>query len=194
MGDVFKTQEVLQRIPGKPSSQDPMRIVRGVYISGPYLPIQLNTNAIMITGITCKKASIVDYTMKDTSTIIDDTRLDQHGAFALCDIGININSDIVILYNTTMSCKLDDVRCSHGVFGISDIDVNADYVIELYKSIEDEGYMDKYDHGSFALCDVDVNTTISYDDYYKIYGYPQYDDCIMIRDIQINKAVITNGS
>ena len=190
MGDIFKTKAVLQRIPGKRNDQKPMREVRGVYVSGMFLPIEYSNNAIMITKLKHHKADVVDYTERSTSGTIDKNL---SGTFAVCDIDINPNVQVDYYSQKSISTTIDDTKkYNHGAFAICDIDINNEVELLLYTQKNESVIIDKNNHGTFAICDIDFPLGYSLENYYHVYGDKQHDDCLMIRKIKITKATIEN--
>lgn len=68
MANIFRSKEVYKRIPGVPSDQNPLRVVRGVYVTGPYrAPYYIDT-CTHVKSITTTKATVVNYTQASSDS------------------------------------------------------------------------------------------------------------------------------
>lgn len=198
MGDVFKTRDVLYEIPG--GEVVSMRRVRGVYIAGPYLPIHYENNLMMITHMEHTRPTIVDYTQRSVVEIVDDPHDNEgHGSMALCDMDFSNNVQVTYYSMQNRILRLDDNRGTqgnhgHGSMALCDFDLSSNIQILLYTSLNKFVKLDNNEYGSMALCDMDFSTICSHKEYYMKHGFMGHDDCIMIRQLNITKATITDGT
>lgn len=191
MSDLFKTDDVLYRIPGKSNDEDPIRRVRGVYVSGPYLPIIHENNMILISEIKCDKPTIVNYTQREDCTTMDHNNV---GVFAIRDIDLNNQPEVIFYKKTNKICNINDPNnIADGVFSICDIDLNNNPEIIPYETTFESRYIcPPNTEGVFAICDIDINTEIAYEDYYKFERFFGHNDLIMIRNVITRHATISN--
>lgn len=61
MSNVYRSKEVYKRLKGVPSDMNPLRIVRGVYVSGKYRPAYYIDSCVLIEEIQSTNAVISDY-------------------------------------------------------------------------------------------------------------------------------------
>jgi hypothetical protein len=66
LANIFKSKEVYKRIPRIDPALNPLRAVRGVYVSGPWKPPYYITPAILISNIESTPATVVDFTELET--------------------------------------------------------------------------------------------------------------------------------
>lgn len=66
LANIFKSEEVYKRIPRIDPALNPLRAVRGVYVSGPWKPPYYITPAILISNIESTPATVVDFTELET--------------------------------------------------------------------------------------------------------------------------------
>jgi plasmid maintenance system antidote protein VapI len=71
MANVFRSKEVYKKIPKVSPDENPLRAVRGIYVSGAYRPAYYIDAFIHISNINTTKATIADYTERSTN-ITDD--------------------------------------------------------------------------------------------------------------------------
>ena len=67
MANIFRSKDIYKRAPKIPSSEDPLRIVKGLYVVGDYKPPYYIGPCLHITDIKTNKATVVDYTTKSMS-------------------------------------------------------------------------------------------------------------------------------
>ena len=67
MANIFRSKDIYKRAPKIPSSEDPLRIVKGLYVVGDYKPPYYIGPCLHITDIKTNKATVVDYTTKNMS-------------------------------------------------------------------------------------------------------------------------------
>ena len=67
MANIFRRKDIYKRAPKIPSSEDPLRIVKGLYVVGDYNPPYYIGPCLHITDIKTNKATVVDYTTKSMS-------------------------------------------------------------------------------------------------------------------------------
>lgn len=93
MSNVFRSKEIFKRLPRVPTDQNPLRVVRGVYISGTPRAVQYIDSGIRIKNINTKTASIVDFSTKYSSV--------ENNALNLC--GVSFGGTIISEYGTKNS-------------------------------------------------------------------------------------------
>ena len=143
MANMFNSKEIYKRIPKVPSSQNPLRIVRGVYVSGTYRPAYYIDAGVQIKSITTTQAVIKDYSNKYENLNPDPTLnifsidisgltfIDYGKAYSvLADNSLNIFSmslDISSIENYSKAYHIGE-DSSLNIFGIS----ISEPVIESY--------------------------------------------------------------
>ena len=68
MANIFNSKEVYKRIPKVSSKDNPLRKVRGMYVTGDYRPPYYIDSSLHIMEINTNKPTIVDFTQASAST------------------------------------------------------------------------------------------------------------------------------
>lgn len=122
MSNVYRSKEVYKRLKGVPSDMNPLRIVRGVYVSGKYRPVYYIDSCILIEEIQSTNASIFDYTSA-SATATDPNSINV--------VGVDCNTLTMIDYSSKSDTTTDNAINVTGIdFGnlgiISYTNVNRD--------------------------------------------------------------------
>ena len=73
MANIFNSKEVYKRIPKVSSKDNPLRKVRGIYVTGDYRPPYYIDSSLHIAEINTNKPTIVDFTQVTKPTYDDST-------------------------------------------------------------------------------------------------------------------------
>lgn len=73
MANIFNSKEVYKRIPKVSSKDNPLRKVRGMYVTGDYRPPYYIDSSLHIMEMNTNKPTIVDFTQVTKSTYDDST-------------------------------------------------------------------------------------------------------------------------
>ncbi|NMA75564.1 MAG: hypothetical protein GX963_15745 [Bacteroidales bacterium] len=130
MANVFRSKEVYKKIPKVSPDENPLRAVRGIYVSGAYRPAYYIDAFIHISNINTTKATIADYTERSTN-ITDD------GAMRLVQVKFDDLS--VVDYSRTNKNITDDGAMRLVQVKFDDL-VLIEYTRE-HKNITDDGAM-----------------------------------------------------
>lgn len=176
MANTFRSKEVYKKIPKEVHDRNTMVAVYGVYVSGQYRPPYYANNGITISGMSCTKATIVDYEKEYEKTYED-------FSYGIYDFDTNMDWGIY-LYGTDRYVNNDDFA-----YGLFDMTTNMDWGIYLYGS----DHILAYEDFSYGMCDFDVTSSLTFsvkhDDIYNLTPQPG----LRISQISISKATISNA-
>lgn len=96
--NVFNAIEIYKRIPGVPSEQNPLRAIRGLWVSGTHTDPIFIESIIKITEASSNKVSVVPYTSVDQDIIDSDS-------LYLSDVLLN---DLDITEYSTLDVSLEE--------------------------------------------------------------------------------------
>lgn len=122
MSNVYRSKEVYKRLKGVPSDMNPLRIVRGVYVSGKYRPAYYIDSCVLIEEIQSTNAVISDY-ISISATTTDPNSINV--------VGVDCNVLTMIDYSSKSDTATDNAINVTGIdFGnlgiISYTNVNRD--------------------------------------------------------------------
>ena len=125
MSNVFRSKEIFKRLPKVPTDQNPLRVVRGVYISGTPRVVQYIDSGIRIKNINTNAASIVDFSTKYSSV--------ENNALNL--FNISFGDTTIVNYSTKNSDVENNALNLLSIsFGVTDI---LDYTTTEKSAIDD---------------------------------------------------------
>ena len=149
--NIFKSKEIYKRIPGVSPELNPLRVVRGVWVSGEYRPPYCIDETVHITNVGSNKVEIRVYTSR-TQNIDDQDAIEYTGLY-YPQMGFIIDqystSSLTLSYDTTVeyigiySEDFDILNYTQSTYTPDDTTVeylniytDGEFQLELYESID----------------------------------------------------------
>lgn len=174
--NIFRSKEIYKRIPGVSPTLNPVRITRGVWVSGEHRPPYCIDGTIHVTDISSNKPEIREYTQ-----MISNARAS--GNVGLVDINFSSFS------YETYTISEESTKAQPGNVALVDINF-SDFAIYNYSQKEETSRFE----GHVALVDCNFSE-LSYEDH--IYNLPTYDSqpepTVVINAFSSNDVVIENA-
>ena len=173
--NIFKSKEIYKRIPGVSPELNPVRITRGVWVSGEYRPPYCIDETVHITNVGSNKVEIRDYT-----ELIANTR---SGNVSLVDL------DFSSFSYETYEISEEATKTQPGNVALVDLNF-SDFTIYNYSQKEETTRFD----GHVALVDCNFSE-LGYETY--IYNLPTYDTqpepTVVINAFSSNDVVVEDA-
>lgn len=177
MANIFRSKDVFKRVPGIPSHDDPLRVVKGMYVVGEYNPPYYINSGITISNINTTKATVVDYTQKNADSNDNVVNV----------LNIDVIGDLSIAYYTRQSYSLQ----TDNVVNIVNIDVDPTPLDILYYTTSNQNPGN--DH-VLNVVNIDADTSPLDIVYYSTIEYPcAPEPMLRIKSISTTKATISEG-
>lgn len=176
MANILRSKEVYKRLIGIASSQNPLRAVRGLYVSGEHREPYLIDNGITITSFNSSKAKIEDYV---------DTRdkLEPEQILNFLSVDNITNSTVVSYTQASKTLEADNILNFIGV------ETLTDSIILKYTSKE-ESLTPENILNILDVYDITSSTIVLYT---QKEAMMQPEPIIYINSISTVKATITNA-
>lgn len=177
MANIFNSKEVYKRIPKVSSKDNPLRKVRGMYVTGDYRPPYYIDSSLHIMEINTNKPRIVDFTQVTKPTYDDST-------VSLLDLSCNWDLKFN-RYTRATGSVTDDSTVS-----LLDLSCND---LTLTKIPRPKAYADVDTGSTISLLDMNCSRNIKFTRYHsQKHGYIPEQICV-VTDQYTTKASIENG-
>lgn len=146
--NIFRSKEVYKRIPKVSSEENPLRPVRGMWVSGEYRPPYCIDEAVHIQEISSKSAEVYDYTSRTQN--IEDLEGVEYTNLYYPQIGFDVNQ-----YSVSSVTMADELTVEY--IGIYSLEFEILYYTQKTYNTSDDmivEYLDVYTSGEFEITDI----------------------------------------
>lgn len=176
MANIFRSKDIYKRLPNASLSDEQLRVVTGVYVIGEYKPPYYIGPCLQITDINTNRATVVDYTIQNTT----------HEDHVVNLINIDAIGNLKITNYTRDEAELQPDH----VVNLINIDASTDPLNIVYYTTEFQDV--KSDH-VVNLVNIDADTSPLDIVYYSTKKYPTNPEPMLrIKSITTTKSTVTN--
>ena len=177
MANIFNSKEVYKRIPKVSSKDNPLRKVRGIYVTGDYRPPYYIDSSLHIAEINTNKPTIVDFTQVTKPTYDDSTS---------SLLSLDCNWDLKFNRYTRATASVTDDSTS------SLLNLNCNE-LTLTKIPRPKVYVDADIGSTSSLIDVNCSRDLLITRYHTQKYETQPEQICVVTDQYTTKASIENG-